>query len=66
MADSIFDREIVEIEEMFCIGCGHPGNIRSCVKCKADGMGASIQATLVLVHRDGNGIATHIEEVWVH
>ena len=66
MAENIFDREIIEIEEIFCIQCGHPGNIRTCVKCKADGMGASVKATAVLVHEDEFGNVTHIEEVWVH
>ena len=66
MPDSAFDREIVEIEESFCMGCGHPGSIRTCVKCKADELGASYKATAVLVHKDEFGNLTHIEEVWLH
>ena len=66
MPESVYDPEIVEIEEIFCISCGNPGSIRTCVKCKADELGASLKATAVLVHRDDNGNLTHIEEVWIH
>ena len=66
MAETISDREIVEEEEQFCMGCGHPGNIRFCVKCRANSLGASVRATAVLVFKDDNGNLTHIEEVWIH